>query len=713
MDDKAFMADGAAGEAPIIMLDDFSSYDSAASVKAAYRGGAAEMKTAIVKSVDYDGCRAMRIESTRSGMAAAVCRRFDNALGAAAAGVTVAAADPGVLLRNGVLELAVRAELDGPDLARLTVEDAGRVFGDYFLLCPELAALKFFWVVFKVGRRNLIEHEYNYKLHEIYGGNPVSSTVGHRAVFVVSGLRLVSAPAAVGVIPRPNRVVCGGGCYVLSPRSAIVAYGEGGMRRIAGMLREMLSASTGYTLPVVAPDAAAGFVRPITFELNNAWQETLGSEGYRVVAAPGGVALSAASDAGLFYAVQTLRQLFAPEIDRGFSRFGERWAIPAVEIEDVPAYGWRGMHLDTARHYMPKKFLLRFIDMLATLKMNRFHWHYNDGTAWRIAIESMPELTASGAWWGGEQGGFYTAADVAEIVSYARDRFIQVVPEVEMPAHANALLFSHPECSCQKFTVPEGEVDTPEYFIKPRWISYCPSCEKTYEFIDRLIAANVTMFPDNEFIHLGGDELPPGSWENCPECRKFMAEHHMASEAELQRYFTARLIRIAAAHGRRLLGWEQILHDGLPEDAAVIAYYTAETAANAAGSGHQVVNNDATTNYLDYYQGDPLDEPVAIQGVSTLEKSYSFDPVANVPPELRFRVLGGQSALWTEYVPGERQAGYQLYPRGVAIAEKVWTQPGLCRWADFERLMNGFYRRLEYAGLNFKDYRENRGSGKK
>ena len=712
MSDKFACSDRSAAEPPVVVLDDFSSYSVASSVKAAYRGDMPGMKSAVVKIVCHDGRNAMLVASPRSGMAAAVGRSFDNVLGAEAAGVSVEVADPGRLPRNGILELALRAEPDGPDLARLTVDAAHRVFDDYFLLCPELSKLKRFFVVFKAGRRNLIEHEYNYKLHEIYGGNPVSSTVGHRAEYVVANLRLGSAAAAVGVIPRPNRVECRSGMYVLSPRSAIVVAGEGGAKRIAGMLRSMLSPATGYTLPVVTPEKSAGFMRPITLELDETLKKKLGVEGYRAAVTPDAVKLSAAAEAGLFYAVQTFRQLFAPEIDCGFSRFGDRWAIPAVEIEDVPAYGWRGMHLDTARHYMPKTFLLRFIDMLATLKMNRFHWHYNDGTAWRVAVDSMPELTGVGAWWGGEQGGYYTAEDAAEIAAYARDRFIQVVPEVEMPAHANALLFSHPECSCQKYTVPEGEINTPQYFIKPRWISYCPSCEAAYELIDRLIASAAAMFPDCEFIHLGGDELPPGSWDNCPECRKFMAEHRMSSEAELQRYFTGKLIRIAAKYGRRLLGWEQILHDDLPKDAAVIAYYSPETAANAAAAGHEVINNDALTNYLDYYQGDPADEPVAIQGVSTLEKSYSFNPVANVPPELRFKILGGQSALWTEYVPGERQAGYQLYPRGVAIAEKVWTRPELCSWRDFERRMNGFYRRLEYAGLNFKDYREKR-DGKK
>ena len=655
-----------------------------------------------VTAATYDNYNAILLTPGTDTMVSAVGRKFNNPAKGSAAGIRLSAADVAQFSYAGVAEVAVRQTLDGPDLAMVKLNNLTRRLEEYTMLCPEIKDLDSFVLVFRTGRRDLQEHAYNHELYKFYGGQDVSDNIGHSMAAAITGLRVITLDEVVSVIPKPQQVTATNEVFTLSPRSAIVA---GDAEKIqAETLRKILMPATGYALPVISADQAESFKTVITLELNPD-KNDLGMEGYELSVKNNGIKLTALTENGLFYGIQTLRQLFPADIEsRKLSR--TLWRLPCVEIRDIPEYQWRGMHLDTARHFMSKEFIFKFIDMLAMMKMNRFHWHYNDGTAWRIEVKELPKLTEAGAWWGNEVGGYYTEEDVNEIVQYAHDRFITIMPEVEMPAHANAALFAYPEYSCQKHTQLEGDIDTPSYFLRPWGFSYCVGSEATYDFIEKLIAANVRMFPNSEFIHLGGDELPPGLWSACPVCKKFMEDNNFADEAQLQHYFTKRLEEIAAKYDRRVLGWEQIMNDDLGENTAVLAYLSSTMTATAAKAGHDVISNNAGSNYLDYYQGDPATEPIAITGITDLKQSYKFNPMESVPAELRSKVLGGQSALWTEYIPSELQAGYQLYPRSVAIAEKLWTPLDKCSWPNFKHRMNGFYRRLANMDVNYKDYRE-------
>ncbi len=655
-------------------------------------------------SIDtYGGRQALILQSAGDTMESAIACTFTNPVPGRACAVTIEAADPGTQITNGMLEFAIRATVDGPDLAVRKIPVLQRTFEPFTVYVPELKDLPEFTVVLRAGRRDLEEQEYGKFLYDFYGAPCLSETTGTPLKAAIATIKVQTKDDAVSVIPKPRSVTVGDRVYTLSKRSAILANSDGAKRQ-GQMLRDLLTPATGYTLPVVEGSRAAEFRRSISLLLEED-AENIPPEGYELVVVPDGVTITASTESGLFYGIQTLRQLLPAEIESPES-VAIDWTIPEVKIIDAPQYGWRGMHLDTARHFMPKSFLYKFIDMLALNKMNRFHWHYNDGTGWRIELEEFPKLTAISAWWGEEEGGYYTEEDVKEIIEYARQRFITIMPEVEMPAHANAALFAYPEYSCQKHTKLEGQVDYPSYYLRPWGFTYCPSQEKTYEGIEKLIAANARLFPDSEFIHIGGDELPPGLWESCESCKAFMAEKGFKSEAELQNYFTQRIEAIGKKYGKRLMGWEQILNNDLSSDTAIIAYLSPQAAIRAAENGNDVVSNNAGTNYLDYYQGDPKEEPIAISsGISTLKTSYNFNPVDGVPEALQHHILGGQSALWTEYIPNERQAGYQLYPRGVAIAEKLWSNPEQCDFSDFEQRLNHYYLRMILKHVHFKDYR--------
>ena len=461
---------------------------------------------------------------------------------------------------------------------------------------------------------------------------------------------------------------------------------------------ENLAALTGRLVKPCHPASTWNGVNAIVLRPDYAYG--LPAEGYRIDISARRAQLSAGDDAGLFYGLQSL-QLEADE----------RGNLPCVSIEDHPRYRYRGLHLDVCRHFFPVRFIKHYLDWMASCKLNTFHWHYNDGTAWRVESDAFPKLTEVGAWWGDSAGGFYTKEDVKAIVDYARERFITVVPEVEMPAHANAALYAYPDNACQKEQLLEGkhgDANTASWFLRPYWVAtYCASREETYDFIDRLIAETVELFPDSKIIHIGGDELPSGAWEACPRCKAFMQEKGLAGEVELQNYFTRRVEEIVARHGRRALGWEQVMADNLRPDTMIHAYLSQEMVARAAAAGYEVFSNNAGCNYFDYYQGSQADEPLAItSGMTTVKQTYTFDPMARVPEELRSKVLGGQGALWTEFISTPAQADYMFFPRMTAMSEKVWSAPERCGWQEFERRLNFFYPRLSQFDVHYKDYRK-------
>lgn len=401
-------------------------------------------------------------------------------------------------------------------------------------------------------------------------------------------------------------------------------------------------------------------------------------EGYRLAIAPGEVTLRARAEAGLFYGIQTLLQLRA--------QYGAR--IPAQVIEDAPRFAWRGLHLDVSRHFFDKEFVKKQLRMMASLKLNRLHWHLVDGAGWRIAVDRYPELTERAAWrpgatwqeWQdagriycapgtpGSHGGCYTKEDIREVVAYADSLFITIVPEIEIPGHSDEVIAVYPELACPGSRAA-GEL--------------CIGNEASFAFWENVLAEVVELFP-SQYIHIGGDEVSTGWWSRCPRCRRLMAQEGMKDPSELQGYAVRRMSRWLEEHGRRAIGWDEVLGDSLSRQSAVMVWRNEEWGRRAAAAGYPVVQSPGAYCYFDAYQSDPSSEPQAMSGYLPLEKVYAYDPApADMPA--RDRVLGVQANLWTEFIPTPGQAEYMLYPRLFALAEVAWSAPERKDFDDFRR----------------------------
>lgn len=465
---------------------------------------------------------------------------------------------------------------------------------------------------------------------------------------------------------------------------------EGAARACADLLRE----PTGLPLPLTR---AAGATQGLLLSL----APDIEAEGYRLQVTPESVALEVADDAGLWYGAQTLRQLLTLE---------DAPAIPCLRIEDAPRFRWRGLHLDVGRHLYPVDFLRKTLDLMALHKLNRFHWHLSEDQGWRLEIRGWPRLTEVGAWRaatplpaerhtldGRPYGGFYTQDEVRALVEYARERHVTIVPEIEMPGHAQAALAAYPQLGC----LGEG------YAVRCHWgVSdevYCAGNDDVFDFLESVLLEVMALFP-GEFIHVGGDECPKTRWAACPKCQARMRREGLRDEEELQSWFIRRIERFLRGHGRRLIGWDEILEGGLAPGAAVMSWRGSQGGIAAAGAGHDVVMSPNTHCYLDYYQReDSASEPPAIGGYIPLERAYEFDPLAGIAAAHHAQVLGGQGNVWTEYMPTAEQVEYMTWPRAAALAEALWTAPSGRDFADFQRRLRGHLPHLRRLGVNYCD----------
>jgi hexosaminidase len=433
-------------------------------------------------------------------------------------------------------------------------------------------------------------------------------------------------------------------------------------------------------------------------------------EGYELDVSTRGVRIRAATPAGLFYGVRTLIALLPPEIEGRVTR-QIPWEAPAVKISDYPRFAWRGLLLDVSRHFFSKEFLKKHIDQMAKYKLNVIQLHLTDDQGWRVEIKGLPELTRTGAWrvprlgrWGlreppreGEpatEGGFYTQDDVREIVAYAKERFVTVLPEIEMPGHAMAALASYPEISC---TGGPFRVNPGSDFYRKEDNALCPGNEKTFEFVDRVLSEVAALFP-SQYIHIGGDECFKGFWKQCPKCQRRITEEHLKGEDELQSYFIRRVEKILESKGKRLIGWDEILEGGLAPNATVMSWRGTAGGIAAAKMNHQVVMTPNGSTYLDYYQGDPALEPDSFSRL-LLSTCYRFEPVPeDVDPKF---ILGGQGNLWSEFVPNPRHAEYMTWPRALALAEVLWSPKGKRDWDGFVNRVERNFERLDAAETNY------------
>jgi hexosaminidase len=426
-------------------------------------------------------------------------------------------------------------------------------------------------------------------------------------------------------------------------------------------------------------------------------------EGYWLSVEDTLVTIGAATTSGFLYAEQTIMQL---RQDGAFMK------LPGLEIIDSPRFGWRGMHLDESRHFMGKEFVKQYIDWLFSLKMNVMHWHLTDAPGWRIEIKKYPKLTEIGAWRpdrsgltfmeadtakAGEAmtyGGFYTQKDIKEIVRYAAERNITIIPEIEMPGHTTAALVAYPEYSCTggPFPMPGGAKNSP-------YPNYCVGNEDTYVFLSDILSEVADLFP-SEYIHIGGDEVDRAQWSQCEKCQKLKKDLGIEEDSRLQVYFTERIEEILAGMGRKLMGWDEIMEgETLTPSAGVMVWRGEELVKKATNAGHQVV---VTHNYyFDLYQGSPALEPKTY-GYLPLERVYTYEPVpAGSSDEQRANIRGVEGCLWTEMIPDHEKAEYMLFPRILALAEVGWTQPEKKDWKRFVSSIPVHLKRLDEQQINY------------
>lgn len=546
----------------------------------------------------------------------------------------------------------------------------------------------------------------------------VASLVAPLVALVPEGL---TAQQASEIVPRPAVLEPLDGAFRLDDRVRVVLSHprDAELRAAADVWLSRVRAATGLPLPV-AEGLEPGAPKTVSFILDEAVGEA-GAEAYELRVDPAAVVLSAGTATGIFYGTQTLRQLLPVEIEAGLA--GEavgplaagapeaRWSIPAVRIEDAPRFGYRGMHLDVGRHMFPVEFIKKYLDLLALYKLNTFHWHLTEDQGWRIEIKAYPRLTGVGGYRketileknfdpyvgdGVPYGGFYTQEEVREVVAYAAERHITVIPEIEMPGHSLAALAAYPELAC---------TDGP-FEVGTRWgvydDVYCPT-EATFAFLEDVLTEVLELFP-SRYIHIGGDEAPKVRWEASPTAQAVMAREGLANGEELQSYFIRRIERFLLDHERRLIGWDEILEGGLAPQATVMSWRGTEGGIEAARQGHDVVMTPFSHVYFDFYQsGDRSQEPLAIGGYTSLEKVYAFEPVpAELTPDEAEHILGAQANVWTEYMKTPEHVEYMVFPRLLALSEVVWSPRASRSWPHFLRRLPAQLSRLDALGVNYR-----------
>ena len=515
----------------------------------------------------------------------------------------------------------------------------------------------------------------------------------------------------INIIPRPTNFFMGNSYFKIKDDTKIVLQSENKeLRMLSEYLASTLRRISGFEIPVVLYDEAREVNGDIIFLLSGIHNKS--DEAYQFEYRNTNYILQANSGKGIFYGMQTLLQLIPVEI-LAAENIGQ-FEIPGVNLNDSPRFAYRGMHLDVSRHFFPKEFILKFIDIMATYKLNTFHWHLTDDNGWRIEIKKYPLLTEVAAWhvdredqpWSeralqkpGEEatyGGFYTQEEVKEIVKYAQDRYITVIPEIEMPGHSREVFAAYPELSCtgKKLTVIPGN-----YW--PNADIYCAGKEETFEFIENVLDEVIELFP-SKFIHIGGDEADKTEWKKCKLCQARIKKEGLKDENELQSYFIKRIEKYVVSKGKKIIGWDEILEGGLAPEATVMSWRGMQGGIDAAKQGRDVIMTPTSFCYFDYYQADRDFEPVAIGGFTTLKQVYSFEPVpTELTEEQAKHILGAQGNIWTEFIPTPEHAEYMAIPRMLAIAEVGWTKKNKRNFDHFNRRLQAHFKKFDLQNINY------------
>ncbi len=516
---------------------------------------------------------------------------------------------------------------------------------------------------------------------------------------------LYAQTATYAILPKPTHLEAQKGSYTLPATPAItVQSANPEVRRIAQLLADQMAKATGSTPTVSAGKGSKGIV------FADAKSKKLGSEGYTLSVSPKQIIISAEQPQGFFYALQSLMQLMPAAIFSPTKVSGVTWTVPACTIEDMPRYGYRGSMLDAGRYFYPVPFIKKYIDLLARHKMNVFHWHLTEDQGWRIEIKKYPKLTQVSSirpktmaghyrdhtYDNKPYGGFYTQDDVRDVVKYAQERFVTVIPEIEMPGHSVAVLAAYPELGSNPDKILEVSSNwgVHDDVLLPR--------EETFTFLENVLTEVMALFP-SQYIHIGGDECPKTQWKQSRFCQALMKEKGLKDEHELQSYFIQRIDKFVTSKGRRIIGWDEILEGGLSPNATVMSWRGINGGIAAARQNHDVIMSPTTYCYLDYYQADPKTQPVTIGGFLPIEKVYSFNPSVtdSLTAEQSKHILGVQANVWSEYLPTTHAVEYMAYPRLIALAETGWTPQAERHFDDFSKRLEVHKKRLDYLNVNY------------
>ncbi len=507
---------------------------------------------------------------------------------------------------------------------------------------------------------------------------------------------------SLNIIPKPGEMVKKEGSFTINRKTTIVFSENESLLKEANYLTDLLNEYSGLKLKLITDNPKDKNTIGLIVNSN-----IVNPEGYVLKVTENGITIEGGSPSGVFYGIQTLRQLLPHQTGKAKAKL----QVQSIEIKDEPRFAYRGLHLDVGRHFFPVEFIKEYIDLIALHKMNTFHWHLTEDQGWRIEIKKYPELTKVGAFrketlkghWGkkpreydGERyGGFYTQEEIKEVVNYALERNVTIIPEIEMPGHSLAALASYPHLGC---TGGPYEVATHWGVFND---VYCAGKDSVFIFLEDVLDEVIALFP-GKYIHIGGDESPKHNWKECPECQARIKAEGLKDEHELQSYFIKRIEAYLLSKDRYIIGWDEILEGGLAPEATVMSWRGEAGGIEAAKQNHNVIMTPNKYVYLDYYQAEPENEPLAIGGFLTLETIYNYEPLPDtLNSEEQKYILGAQANVWTEYISTTDYAEYMTFPRATALAEVLWSPKKDRDFNDFTKRLKSFVYHLDRLDVNY------------
>ena len=510
----------------------------------------------------------------------------------------------------------------------------------------------------------------------------------------------------IAIIPKPVELTLQQGSFQFNDKTQFVIAEDSQKEVVSGVL-DKFKIAAGWTLSVSDQVPKNNFIQFLI-------DDNLEDEAYHMDVNSDRVIISAKGNAGFLYGLETIRQLLPTAIESSKLVSNEAWEIPNLTMKDHPRYRYRGLMLDVSRHFFEIDYLKKTIDRLAMLKMNVLHLHLVDDQGWRIEIKKYPKLTEVGAWrvdqedkhWDGRNetspdekgtyGGFYTQEELKDLVTYAATKNVEIIPEIEMPAHVTSAIAAYPELSCHG-----RPVGVPSGGLWPITDIYCAGKDSTFEFLENVLLEVMEIFP-SKYIHVGGDEATKTNWATCPDCKKRMQTEGLSNVEELQSYFIKRMERFISTHDKKLIGWDEILEGGLAPEATVMSWRGVDGGVKAASEGHDVIMTPGSHAYFDHYQGPQNEEPLAWGGYTPLSQVYTFDPTVDTMTDAEAKhVLGGQANLWSEQIKTSEHSEYMIFPRLAALSETLWSTKASRNWEDFSKRVVTLFERFDYMGINY------------